>query len=262
MLQHWKAVVVMVSGVLVSLFPAQANGLRFGSNASLYPNVSSNWSGYVATGGKYTAVSGSWVVPTVKSSSTYRGDAAWVGIGGTSSSDLIQAGTSATTGISGGGIQYEAWVEMLPDFAQPVPLVVKSGDSVSVSIAQQGSGKWAINMANATSGQSYHATVSYKSSLSSAEWIEEMPSDGIGLIALDSFSKVNFSGGSAVRNGAKVNIAKSGAQMLAMASSTGKLLAAPSALGKDGSSFSVSRAPAAASAKNARLIRSFRHSQR
>ena len=88
-----------------------------------------------------------------------------------------------------------------------------------------------------------------------------MPSDGIGLIALDSFSKVNFSSGSAVVNGSRVSIGKTGAQMVAMASSSGTILAVPSALSKSGSAFSVSRAGSGLRAKNARLVRSFSHSK-
>ena len=123
------------------------------AHAATYQNVSANWSGYMATGGTYTGVSGTWTVPSVRSSSTYRADAAWVGIGGVSTSDLIQAGTSATTGS--GPTTYQAWIEMLPNFAQNVPLNVGSGDSVSVSISEQSSGKWKIAIVNNTSGQSY-----------------------------------------------------------------------------------------------------------
>src|SRR5580692_4075887 len=41
-----------------------------------------NWSGYVATDGTYTSVSGSWTVPTVTNASGDVADATWVGIGG------------------------------------------------------------------------------------------------------------------------------------------------------------------------------------
>src|SRR5262249_9163260 len=45
---------------------------------------SENWSGYAATGGTFTGVSGAWTVPQV-SGTTGAADATWVGIGGTSS---------------------------------------------------------------------------------------------------------------------------------------------------------------------------------
>src|SRR5207302_942885 len=81
---------------------------------------SSNGSGYAATGGTFTAVSGAWTVPQV-SATTAGLDATWVGIGGMTTNDLIQAGTQAM--VSGrGGVQYEAWIELLPRSSQTVPL--------------------------------------------------------------------------------------------------------------------------------------------
>src|SRR5438270_505776 len=95
---------------------------------------SSNWSGYAATGGTFTSVSATWTVPTVASTST-GADATWVGIGGLSSSDLIQAGTQAM--VDGNGVTYTSWIEMLPQSSRDVPLSVSAGDSVTVSITQQ-----------------------------------------------------------------------------------------------------------------------------
>jgi hypothetical protein len=88
--------------------------------------ASLNWAGYTATEGSYTSVSGSWVVPEVKNASVGRADAAWVGIGGVESHDLIQAGTQAV--VTRRGVQYQAWYEMLPDVSIPVPLAVRPGD--------------------------------------------------------------------------------------------------------------------------------------
>src|SRR5581483_11427568 len=47
-------------------------------------NLSYNWAGYVAGGGGFSGVSGSWVVPAVVSG-TPGADATWVGVGGTNS---------------------------------------------------------------------------------------------------------------------------------------------------------------------------------
>src|ERR1041385_7576167 len=47
-----------------------------------------NWAGYVASGGTYTGVSGSWVVPSVSDPTGESADATWVGIGGVGSDDL------------------------------------------------------------------------------------------------------------------------------------------------------------------------------
>src|SRR5207245_6035126 len=62
-------------------------------------STSRNWSGYVASGGTFTAVSATWTVPTVSASTSgtsARADATWVGIGGATSTDLVPAGTEGS----------------------------------------------------------------------------------------------------------------------------------------------------------------------
>src|SRR3989442_3840134 len=53
---------------------------------------SSNWSGYAATGGVFTSVTGSWIVPTVTSTSI-GADATWVRISGPSGPHSLKAPT-------------------------------------------------------------------------------------------------------------------------------------------------------------------------
>jgi hypothetical protein len=210
--------------------------------------TSNNWSGYAATGGTYTAVNGTWTVPQYSASSTGGVDATWVGIGGVNSRDLIQAGTQET--VSGSGLtQYQAWIEMLPAASHPVPLTVHPGDSVSVSIDQQSTGNWQISFTDNTTGQTYQTTVQYTSSNSSAEWIEEAPSAGRGgILPLDNFGSVNFSSATAVKDGQTVDLANSGAKPITLIGQDQQPLAVPSAVGSDGSSFSVSRTQASATA--------------
>ncbi|MBV9545504.1 MAG: flippase-like domain-containing protein [Chloroflexi bacterium] len=210
--------------------------------------TSNNWSGYAATGGTYTAVSGTWTVPDYSAGSSGGVDATWVGIGGVSSRDLIQAGTQQASSGSG-QTQYQAWIEMLPAASHPVPLAVRPGDSVSVSIDEQNTGTWQISFTNNTTGQTYQTSVQYTSTNSSAEWIEEAPSAGRGgILPLDNFGSVNFTAGSAVKDGQSVSIASSGARAITLIGANQQPLAVPSAIGSDGSSFSVSRTQAAASA--------------
>ncbi len=201
---------------------------------------SQNWSGYAATGGIFTAVSGSWTVPTVTATSGSSADATWVGIGGVATHDLIQAGTEAT--VTGGRVRYNAWVEMLPQSAQRVALTVRPGDSITVAITQQGDGTWLIAFQNRTTGQQYQVTETYTSSRSSAEWVEEAPSTGQRLVPLDDFGTVQFQAASAVKDGQPVAIAQAGGTAITMIDQRGQPLASPSALGADGASFSVSRA--------------------
>jgi Peptidase A4 family len=202
---------------------------------------SQNWAGYAATEGGYTSVSATWNVPDIGLASPAGIDAAWVGIGGVRSHDLIQAGTQRTV-LDNGATQQEAWVELLPRASEPVPLTLRPGDSVRVSIDQQGPETWLIAFTNLTSGQTYQVTKRYASSLSSAEWIEEAPSGGRRrTLPLDNFGTVRFNQASTIRDTQPVNISQSGAHAITMITPSGQHLAEPSRLGADGESFSVRR---------------------
>lgn len=217
------------------------------STAAPGADTSRNWAGYASTSGSFTAVRGTWTVPNSIGAGGFGTDATWVGIGGATSRDLIQAGTEEVTDRSG-SVQWDAWIEMLPRSARPVQFAVKAGDSVTVSISQQSSGQWLIQFNNNTTGESYQTTVQYQSSLSSAEWIEEAPtSGGRGgrILPLDNFGTVQFSGGNADQNGKTVTIAQSGAKPLALTDSAGSALVVPSSLTADGQGFLVSRAGSA-----------------
>ena len=222
--------------------------------AQLTSNATShNWSGYVATQGTFSGVTGTWTVPQPSSTTATTGvGATWVGIGGVTSQDLIQAGTQDVT--SGGQHEFQTWIELLPQASQQVPLAVAPGNSITVSITESapGSGTWSIDMKNNTTGETYQTSVQYSSSQSSAEWIEEAPADVSGnattIVPLDNFGMVPFSGATAVENGKTVNLSQSNAQAITMANSADQALAVPSAVGSDGSSFSVTRTSAPATA--------------
>ncbi|MGA7669731.1 MAG: G1 family glutamic endopeptidase [Nitrolancea sp.] len=200
---------------------------------------SENWAGYAATGGTFTDVSATWTVPNVSNTTDSSADATWVGIGGVTSTDLIQAGTEAI--VQGQEVSYSAWIETLPQSEKQVALAVSPGDQVNVSIDQQSSGVWQIVMKNLTTGQTYQTTVNYQSSLSSAEWIEESPSAGWAQVPLDDFGSVSFSNATAVENGQTVSIGQAKGKSITLAARNGQALAQTSDLGSDGSSFSVTR---------------------
>ena len=248
--RHWAGLVRLLGAVLlvVALATAIVGMLAMGlltmggvaGNASPAA-MSSNWAGYAATGGSYTAVSGTWTVPQFSASSPTGLDATWVGIGGIDSRDLIQAGTQEQT--SGAGqTQYSAWIETLPQPSRTVPLVIHAGDSISVSLSEQSRGNWLISLTNNTSGRTYQDTVQYNSSNASADWIEEAPSAGRGgVLPLDDFGTINITGASAVKNGQDVSLAQTSARAIHLDSTNHQRLATTSAVGVDGSSFSVTR---------------------
>jgi hypothetical protein len=209
------------------------------SNSSVR-STSRNWSGYVATGGSsYTSVSATWVI--AKPDASVPGiDATWVGIGGANTTDLIQAGTEAT--VNGDGtVTYDAWTETLPQSVRTVSLAVSAGDTVSVTISEQSTGVWLVDLKNVTTGKTYTTTIRYNSSKSSAEWIQEAPSVGRGIAPLDNFGSVKFTNGSTVVDGKKQTLSGANAKAVTMADAANQPLAIPSAIGSDGSSFTVTR---------------------
>ena len=210
--------------------------------AASVTSSSSNWSGYAASGGTFTSVTATWTVPTVTATSS-GADATWVGIGGLTSNDLIQAGTQAMVDGSG-TVEYSSWIEMLPQSSRNVPLSVSAGDSVTVTIAQQTGNDWLITMKNNTTKGTYSVTVQYSSSNSSAEWVQEAPSVGRGLVSLDQFGTVQFSGASAVRDGKTMSLSALGAKAITMINGLGQAIAQPSTIATDGSSFTVARTDA------------------
>jgi len=199
-----------------------------------------NWAGYVATGGSYTGIGGTWTIPSVPTATSLEADAAWVGIGGVQGQDLIQAGTQDIVN-PGGAVTYQAFYEILPATSVIVPLAMHAGDSVTAAITETAASEWAISLRNNTTGQTYATSVNYQSSLSSADWIQEMPSAPSGFVPLDSFGSVSFASAYAVVNGAQTNLSGTGAQALTMTNRAGAVLADVTSTGSDGASFTVTR---------------------
>src|SRR5207237_6088160 len=96
---------------------------------------SQNWAGYAATEGSYTSVSATWAVPDIGLASPAGLDAAWVGIGGVRSRDLIQAGSPRTV-LAHGSSPDEAWRELLTAPPQTVPVRDGPGNTHRASLAQ------------------------------------------------------------------------------------------------------------------------------
>lgn len=251
------AALALLGALLAVLAPQHPQNSR-AQDAQQYPaletatstNMSFNWAGYVADGGsdakggRYTAVSGSWTVPAVAApagNAPFAADATWVGIGGVQGDDLIQAGTQAVVDADGNAY-YEAWLETLPGASASLPIAVSPGDRVSVSLSQQSPGLWQVAVANLSTGGRYGTTVAYGSALSSAEWIEEMPSTMWGsFIPLSDFGTVRFISGSATVDGRTVSIAAAGGEPLIMVNRRGEPLAATSVLDTRQGGFTVER---------------------
>jgi hypothetical protein len=164
-------------GVLVPAHKGERLPLHGGTADSL------NWSGYAVTPGSgITAVSSTFTVPSA--GLVPPGFAAtWTGVGGYSTSDLIQAGTAEQSAPNNPvvGPQYYAWYELLPASETQLTgctgdanCTVTPGDNITVNISQVSGNTWSIAMTDA-GHWSWSKDVSYSSSESSAEWILEAP---------------------------------------------------------------------------------------
>jgi len=248
-IKHFITTLLLIGGLILSANTALAyqpnQPTIFAPVGGITLSSSYNWSGYTASGGSYTAVGASWIVPQVSVGGNIGGDATWVGIGGIANRNLLQAGTQAITD-SRGSVSYQAWYELLPGYSQTVPLKVNPGDSVTAAINQRSGNQWNITITDNTTGQNYNKIVTYNSSLSSAEWIEEMPLTNIGFIGLDNFGSINFTDAWTIKDGVKVELAQAGALPVTMMNYARQAIATPGLINSD-NSFTITRTSAASS---------------
>ena len=160
--------------------------------------ASTNWSGYAqstSTSGEFTAVQDTWTVPTVNTSlsgNQYSSD--WVGIGGYSTDDLVQAGTEADN--IGGTAKYDAWTEILPASEVVLTgLTIHPGDKIKTTVEETSPGVWKMKVKDKTTGHVGSRTVSYSSSGESVEAIHERPEVGGSLATLAKTTNVTFDPG-------------------------------------------------------------------
>lgn len=65
-----KILPLVFLGLLIQVMPILGHQMKGqqvtnpASNIGIGPNQSNNWAGYIATGGTFTSVSGSWIVPS------------------------------------------------------------------------------------------------------------------------------------------------------------------------------------------------------
>lgn len=162
--------------------------------------VSDNWSGYVAHGGGFWQVSGSWTEPSVRCTAAAAESVFWVGLGGYPGYPLYQAGSGA---FCRNGVPIHAlWYELLtPGNTAPLMALVQinPGDVVSAAITlRSGAGGGQVHLVDGTTG--YTRDVAFTpaaDSLGSAEWIVEATSHGGTVSTLADFGTVSLAGCSA-----------------------------------------------------------------
>jgi hypothetical protein len=203
---------------------------------------SGNWSGWVADGGGFGSISGSWRVPSViPTGPGDRYSATWIGIGGNSLPDLIQAGTEQDW--VGGKPVYYAWTEILPEPENTLTsFPVQPGDLITVSIHQTFLFTWEMDVSNARTGLTVPQTLFYPSLQMSAGWIHEAPLVGGNVAPLAATTNLVMQG--AMANGQPI-AAASGAHAVEMLGTNGMVIASPSDLSPSGTAFQVADGPAA-----------------
>jgi hypothetical protein len=171
----WLAIPVALASTTTGV-AAISHGVLHVSSAQTRQALlhSSNWSGVADTGGTYNSVKGSWKVPTVTAAPGNRYASDWVGIGGFSSGDLIQAGVGEQ--FANGTASYNAWTEIIPAPEVVIPgFAIHPGDAMTVTVKKGSGNSWTIVVKDATSGQTFTKRLTYASCLCSAEWIHEAP---------------------------------------------------------------------------------------
>jgi Peptidase A4 family len=198
---------------------------------------SSNWSGIAVTGKVYSSVAGSWKVPTVIATPGNRFASDWVGIGGFSSGDLIQAGTSEQ--YTGGHASYNAWTEILPQAEVVIPgFTVHPGDSITVVITKGSGNAWTMVVSDSTLSESFTKHVTYASAESSAEWIHEAPQVGGSIVDIASTTNADFDHGT-VNGSTVIGSAGTPHRIQLVGASPGDTKATPSKLDSDKDGLAV-----------------------
>jgi hypothetical protein len=212
--------------------------------------TSFNWSGYVLTAkrGAVQGIYGSWIVQSVPRTTGNTYSAQWIGIDGTYSRSLIQIGTDSNS--LGGSPFYMAWTEALPQ--APILLVdmdIYPGDVMRASILKGAQNWWTMRISDVTRDESYSVTVRYRTPGRSAEWIEERPVLGPGLLpTLAHFGVARFGRlyTHSVSDGVVLDSPLEGRDApevlpIDMTTDHGRLLSQARPLAADGSSFEVAR---------------------
>lgn len=170
---------------------ATANGPNVAGSGSTASELhSSNWAGYVTTGGG-TSASANWVVPSVYGAGGY--SSSWAGVDGYGLPTVEQTGTAS--GLLFGVPVYSAWVELYP--APPATLQtafgadapVRPGDHMSGSVKANGD-RYTIKLTDHTQGWKFAWTVAAPSGMNaSAEVITEAPTGSAGILPLHEYTE-------------------------------------------------------------------------
>ena len=226
-----------------------------------WDSTSGNWSGYAVpldTSGEtdtFSAVQGTWTIPTVKGSTSATYSSAWVGIDGYTSGTVEQIGSEQDW--TGKAQSNYVWFEMYPNYAYEITgFPANPGNSITAKVQYEGqksvrSGRrtvlenvFQLTITNNTLKVSYSVPTSYTTSgsvaRSSADWIMEAPSSN-EILPLADFGTAGFSSceAASLRSGGNlVPVTAWVLDPLTMIDTNGGA-SVPSSLSSNGQAFSV-----------------------
>jgi hypothetical protein len=155
--------------------------------------LSTNWSGYAATG-RSTSVSATWTEPTGHCTSSSTFSSFWVGLDGFGSNSVEQTGSEVD--CSGGQARYFGWYEMFPALPVNFSNPVHPGDHLTGSVTFTGSGHYTLVLKDTTQGWSHTIQKTRNAAKhASAEVIAEAPADAFSgaILPLTNFGTAHFS---------------------------------------------------------------------
>jgi len=215
--------------------------------------TSTNWSGYAATNNfthpsknSVSAVSGTWIVPTLKATPNDSSCSYWVGIDGYNSPTVEQIGTEHDWDHAHNIQSNYAWFEMYPGGSYQINgFPLHPGDVISASVVYAGNSTFVLTLINDTQKITTIIPSSYTRSTTalrqSAEWIIEAPYYQ-GILPLSNFVTGHMWGCLATINGVNAPIGNNSWKNvgISMVTSTGAAKGITSALLSDKGSFFVS----------------------
>ena len=168
-----------------------------------------NWSGYAdgsktTKAGTFTRVSGSWTTPSVKCGAEDELTSEWVGLDGWISSSLEQLGTMSW--CYRGAAVYFTWWEMFPTGTGLIRVgnALKPGDKITASVTRSGA-NYTLKLTDATTpGNGFTTKQTCPATTctdTSAEWIAERPSFGIGIAPLAHYNAFRITNGKQTSGG-------------------------------------------------------------
>ena len=171
----------LAAAVALAASPREQNGSRRAfapAVPSATREVSSNWSGYVATNASFSSVTATWMQPRAVCGSGDAGAASafWVGLGGydPSSQVLQQIGTDSDCDDSNQP-SYYAWYEIIPAPPVKINLKIFPGNVITTSVNIRGTDViFQIKNRSRNTVFTTHQTVAHPDQ-TSAEWIAEAP---------------------------------------------------------------------------------------